>query len=278
MKKIILTAALAASLSIPARASLVACWNLEEGSGTSTTELTGSTVSDAFGAGVTWNTTSTAGVASMASLDFTGATTARFGVNENAQDVGVGGTNAKTIVAWINTSAASSGTTRYFWGWSPSNGMTNGGDLRFGVQNGGLRFEVTGGAATNTASLVNDGNWHMVAAVIDAGDTISTIQFYLDGSLIAATGNTSQSINTIATGAGTASNPNEFFIGSNGNGTANNWIGGIDDVRIYDTALTGVELDGIRTAMATAVPEPSSASLILGAAGLCLLARRRRRS
>ena len=253
------------------QAALVGRWDLEEGSGTTTTEAISSTASDAFGTGIAWSA-STPGPASAASLTGDGATTARFGTNRNAQDVGISGSGAKTIVTWFKTSAASSGTTRYLWGWSPTNGLTNGADLRFGVQNGGLRFEVTGGGANNTVSLVNDGNWHMAAAIIDANDTISTIQFYLDGNLITATGNTTQLINTAGTGAGTGTNPNEFFIASNGNGTANNWIGSIDDVRIYNTALSESELDTVFNAMA--IPEPTAA--LLGGLGLLTLLRRRR--
>ncbi len=215
-----------------------------------------STASDAFGTGIVWST-SAPGPGSTASLTADGTATARFGMNRNAQNVGINGSGAKTIIVWFKTSATSSATSRYLWGWSPSNGLTNGADLRFGIQNGGLRFEVTGGAATNTASPVNDGNWHMAAAIIEAGDTISTIQFYLDGNLITATGNTSQLINTAATGTGaTINNPNEFFIASNGNGTSNNWNGSIDDVRIYNTALTELELDAIRDAMSVAPPPP----------------------
>jgi autotransporter-associated beta strand protein len=236
-------------------ADLVCHWRLDEGSGTTTTEAISSTASDVFGTGIVWSA-STPGPASVASLTADGAATARFGTNRNAQDVGINGSGTKTIVSWFKTSNPSSGTTRYLWGWSPTNGLTNGADLRFGVQNGGLRFEITGGAATNTVSLVNDGNWHMAAAIIEANDTISTIQFYLDGNLITATGNTSQLINTAGTGGSGPPTPNEFYIGSNGNGTANNWIGSIDDVRIYNTALSKAELDAIRDAMSVAPPPP----------------------
>jgi hypothetical protein len=259
-----------ALMTFTSHAALVANWDFEEGSGTTTSDSVSNTASDAFGTGVSWSA-NTPGPASGSSLAFTGASTGLFGVNLNAATVGINGSGAKTIVSWFKTSAASSATVRYLWGWSPTNGLTNGADLRFGVQNGGLRFEITGGAATNTVSLVNDGNWHMAAAIIEANDTISTIQFYLDGNLITATGNTSQLINTAGTGGSGPPTPNEFYIGSNGNGTANNWIGSIDGVQLYNTALTKSELDTIYNAMA--VPEPSG--VLLGGLGLLPLLCRR---
>ncbi len=271
MKPLLAYTWLMAISAITSHGALVANWTFEEGSGTTTADAVSSTASDSFGAGVSWSG-STAGLASGSSLAFTGASTSQFGVNLNAATVGINGSGAKTIVSWFKTSASTSSTTRYLWGWSPTNGLTPGADLRFGVQNGGLRFEVTGGAATNTVSLVNDGNWHMAAAIIDASDTISTIQFYLDGNIITATGNTSQLISTAGTGGAGPPTPNEFYIGSNGNGTANNWIGSIDGIQIYDGALNDSQLDTIRASMA--VPEPTAA--LLGGLGLLTLLRRRR--
>jgi len=50
-------------------------------------------------------------------------------------------------------------------------------------------------------------------------------------------------------------------------------VGLIDDVQIYDHALTAAEIDAIRTS----VPEPVGLSLFsIGAIGLLSLARRRR--
>lgn len=146
--------------------------------------------------------------------------------------------------------------------------------MRFKTNSSGfLRFEVTGGAAVSSGhASVLDGNWHMAATIIEAGDTINTIQFYLDGDLVTTTGNNaSTTINTSGTGPGGAFTPNEFFIGSSGN-TTGHFTGSIDDVRIYNTALSKSELDTIRAAMA--VPEPSAA--LLGGVGLLLLLRRRR--
>lgn len=225
-------------------------WPLEEGSGTTTSETNSGTASDAFSTGVTWST-DTPGPSSSASLQFDGS--GRFGANLNATDVGIDGSGAKTIVAWIKTTQADK---RYFWGWSPGNGLVPGGDLRFAIENGGkLRFEVSSGYARYDTLALNDGNWHMVAAIIHAGDTIGDVDFYIDGNLVTPTANTSTLINTSGTGVGGEFTPDEFFFASGGNTTNEMWIGGIDDLRTYPSALTEAELDAIFSDM-TAEPPP----------------------
>lgn len=246
-----------ASLCVPAMADLTGDWNLEEGTGV-TLEQISLTASDALRTGVTWSTTDTPGPASTASMQFDGsnsgnyATSARLGMNRNAANLGINGAGDKTIIAWIKTTQTDK---RYFWGWSPGNGLTAGGDLRLGIENSGkLRFEVSNGFTRYDGISLNDGNWHMVAVVINAGDTIADVQFYIDGDLYTPTANNTQAIDTLGTGVGGDSTPNEFFFASGGNSATQLWIGGIDDFRIYNTALSDTELDAIRAAMAVAPP------------------------
>ncbi len=268
MVKSFLIASLHITFIASSHAALIAHWAFEEGSGaTTTTDVVNSTATDTLGSGVTWSS-DTPGSASSASLSFNGTATARFGTNNNAEDIGIDGSGAKTIVTWIKSTQTDK---RYFWGWSPDNGLVPGADLRFAIEdNGKLRFEVSGGFTRYDALALNDGEWHMVAAIINAGDGIDDVDFYIDGNIVTPTANTTATITTSGTGTGTSTNPNEFFFASGGNTTVQQWIGGIDDFRIYDTALSDAELDGIFTA----IPEPS-ASLIAGL-GLLALFRRRR--
>jgi len=245
------------TLSIPAAAGLVGDWNIEESAGP-TTEQVSLVSSDALRPGVTWSTTDTPGPASTASLQFDGsgdgnfANSARLGLNRNATDLGINGSGAKTVVAWIKTTRADK---RYFWGWSPGNGLVPGGDLRLGIEdNGKLRFEVSSGFTRYDTLALNDGNWHMVAVIIEAGDGVDDVGFYIDGNLVTPTANNSQLINTSGTGVGGDFTPNEFFFASGGNSANQLWIGGLDDFRVYDTALNETELDAIRDAMAVAPP------------------------
>ncbi|QQL46429.1 LamG-like jellyroll fold domain-containing protein [Sulfuriroseicoccus oceanibius] len=269
MKHLCSALALSATALTTSHAALAAYWNFEEGSGTTTTDSVSNTASDPFEPGVAFSA-NTAAPTSTSSTSFDG--TGRFGVNLNADAVGISGTGAKTIVAWINTTESDK---RYFWGWSPTNGLQPGQDLRFGIElDGKLRFEISSGFVRYDDLSLNDGNWHMVAAIINAGDTAGDIDFYIDGDIVTPTGGNTTLVNTAGTGTGDSATPNEMFFGSSGNTNTQYWNGGIDDFAIYDTALTDAQLDDIRLNGIT-VPEPSSAAL-LGLGGISLILRRRK--
>jgi hypothetical protein len=126
-----------------------------------------------------------------------------------------------------------------------------------------LRLEVSGGGI-NSTTLLNDDAWHHVAAV-QSGGTLGTVSLYIDGVLQGVAYNgangSSTAINTIA---GT----NTVTIGGSTHATTYNFLGSIDEVRIYDEALTQEQVQALM------VPEPSAALLAVAAGGL--LARRRR--
>lgn len=257
LRKSLLSLALVCAAFSYSHASLVAYWAIEEGSGTTTTESVSSTASDTFGSGVFWST-DTPGPASTASISLAG--TSGIGTNLDSADVGIAGSGAKTIISWIKTGSASEGA---FFGYSPTVGSTAGADLRFLVNSAGqLRFEANVGNFAISSATVNDNAWHMVALVIPANATTSGISFYVDGTLAGPVSSGGSTILDTATGG-------EFIIGSDGN-AGRHFSGLIDDVRIYDTALTKAELDAIFTA----IPEPSAA--LFAGLGLLALLRRRR--
>lgn len=100
------------------------------------------------------------------------------------------------------------------------------------------------------------GEWHHHAVV----KTGTTLDYYRDGAFV--------STRTLNGAIGSAINP--LFIGGNpGSGVGEFFNGFIDDVRLYDNALTASEVAAI------SVPEP--ATLAFGAAGILALALRRRR-
>ncbi len=251
----------------PAPAALIAQWGLEEGSGSTTTEAVTTTTSAAFGTGVTWST-GTPGPASTGALSFAG--TGAVNTMLSAPTIAINGTGAKTITAWIKTPTVT-GTEDPIIGYSPTNGGTAGGDLRLLVNTAGqLRFEANVGNFALSTATVADNAWHMVALVIPATTTTAGVSFYVDGTLAGPASSGGTATLNAATGVNPANNLG-IVIGTDGN--AGRMFGGlIDDVRIYDTALTKAELDTIRDAMA--IPETSAA--LLGAVGLLALLRRRR--
>ncbi len=238
----------------PPRPDGVARWPFEEGGGTTTTATTG-TISDDFGTGIAWST-DTAGIGSTASLDFPGSNVGYVGTNLDARDLGIDGSGAKTITAWINTTEDFYG---MFFGWSPHGGGGPGENLRLGLHDGGkLRFEVSSGFARYDNLALNDGEWHMVGVVIDEGDNVNSVKFYINGALVNPTSTGNRLINTRATGDPPR---DEIGLGVGTPAESLAWSGLLDDVRVFDAALDLVALDEVRDEMF------SLPSLIWGGAG-----------
>ena len=105
----------------------------------------------------------------------------------------------------------------------------------------------------------SDSAFHHYAVTVDA--TAGNSRLYIDGSLSATLGS---AINPVPGGTDTR-------LGRQFNGHAEYFGGAIDDVRIYDTALTAGQVFGL------AVPEPATATLVTLGSGLFLAATRRPR-
>jgi len=140
-------------------------------------------------------------------------------------------------------------------------GSGTGGGNRFDIRldGGNLRLEVQAGGSTTGSALADD-TWHHVAIVVpNATSTVNDVQYYIDGALV---GNFSNGQN-INTGNG------PLRMGDSYQDTGRDFTGNLDDVRLYDSALTANEIAAL-----AAIPEPGSLAL-LGLGGL-LIARRRR--
>lgn len=141
-----------------------------------------------------------------------------------------------TVEAWIKTSSGNnqiiaSYDRSQFWRLEINGNGGGTGQVGFDIMtsSGQLDFGST--------TRVDDGNWHHVAAVFDNG----TVNIYIDGVLDATT----------TTGATFGSNVTRFgFIGTgseatsfNGSrGPTNQFIGDINEVRIWNTARTATEI------------------------------------
>ncbi|MCF7567638.1 LamG domain-containing protein [Sabulilitoribacter arenilitoris] len=141
---------------------------------------------------------------------------------------GITGNNPRTVSAWIKTTnTARQGVAT--WGnsgtFSRNTFVVNG--------NGTVRFEYQGGGQNSTGK-VNDGEWHHIAYTYDGAD----IKVYIDAVLDFTRPETR--INTAVAG------DRQITIGSEGASdgslTFRRFKGAIDDLRVYNRALTAVEI------------------------------------
>lgn len=98
----------------------------------------------------------------------------------------------------------------------------------------GIMYDGSTWQTVSASGTYAGAGWHHFAAVFD--DDNDTFKLYIDGTL-AATASITASINYTGLGANTV-------IGRNGNGgTANDFVGMIDDVRVYNYALSAAEVE-----------------------------------
>ncbi|HUT12348.1 MAG TPA: LamG domain-containing protein, partial [Thermoguttaceae bacterium] len=150
---------------------------------------------------------------------------------------GISGATPRTVAAWVKTTTTDGPIIA--WGTNTAGKKWifrtySGGD----GQNGAMRMEVNGGYVVGETDL-RDGQWHHVAAVLPDGATnVNKVLLYVDGRLEGISGSLGNPINTDPAGI-------DVLIGSSG--TLNNGYlaGAIDDVFIYDRALTTGEIQGM---------------------------------
>ena len=200
----------------PGIANLVGAWNFDEGSGTVAADSSGNGRT-----GTLFEATWDAGIQGSA-LFFNDTSYVETGY------AGVTGTASRTCSAWIKTVEADR--TILSWG---LNTVGNKWRMRLDVT-GGLRIEVNGGNHVGQAFLADD-EWHHTAVVLqdDGTPDCSETLLYVDGLPETTHGVAGEPIDTDPTG--------EVRIGKSPYHTAG-FIGLIDDVRIYDRALSDAEV------------------------------------
>jgi hypothetical protein len=184
---------------------------------------------------------------------------------------GLGGTGSFTVFTTIQTDTTSDATIFSYTRDAPN--TIGGADLRLFVQgNGDLRIEMSGGSGFEVSDSwdLGDGSAHSVAVLFngDTGDSFQDVNLYVDGTLYDVTGGTDNTIDL-----GTTGDTDSIIMGRD-HANIRPFVGLIDDFSVYDTALSLTELDTL--AATGAIPEPSSAALLLGVGVFGFLIRRRR--
>ena len=164
------------TLTITTPSTPAGYWPLDEGSGTTTADLSGNNNTGTI-TGASWTTGKLNGA-----LSFNG--TSNY-VSMGTPTTLKFGTGSFTVISWFKTTATvferivSTGVSGY------SNGFDLGVNTTNTCSAGCIGAELGGGskAATvsfgTTATTFNDGNWHQAAMVID--QTANTAQIYVDG-------------------------------------------------------------------------------------------------
>ncbi|MEN6308737.1 MAG: LamG-like jellyroll fold domain-containing protein [Anaerohalosphaeraceae bacterium] len=152
---------------------------------------------------------------------------------------GIPGSQSRTSTAWIKTSASGAEQTILSWGTQAA-----GQKWIFRLQSTGELAVVVWNGNIKTTMPINDGLWHHVAAVLPDQQTpsVNQIKLYVDGQLQTdAVFNSTQLINTgqaddVQIGAFISSGSQVSFF-----------KGLINDVRIYNRALTSPEIEELVT-------------------------------
>jgi hypothetical protein len=149
---------------------------------------------------------------------------------------------AGSIAAWVNLTALPSAFDRLLYVAGESQ-LGNDFDLQFTTDNF-VRFYVSDdginvGYQPNVATLA--GQWHMIVATFDS--STNTESLYWDGQLAATANNTVLTKKTA-----------QFAIGASNVFAGRNFDGGIDEVTVWNTALTAAQVSAIYGAAKCTAP------------------------
>ncbi len=188
-------------------------------------------------------------------LDFTGG---YVYTNSGQTTAGLG---AITVAAWVKPDGAAQtyfdisgglrvfADTNYLWAeayWWPTS-------------------PTTVGVRTNTSKIAADGQWHHLAVVYDMTLKNAVLQVFLDGQQV-KTGNAGMYNMPLVASSSTST------FGLKANTLAANYDGKMDEIMIWDRALTADQINAVM-----AVPEPGTMILLTLGTGVLLRHRRQRR-
>ena len=145
------------------------------------------------------------------------------------------GAQPRTVSVWARTSATSGIVTPLTLG---TNGFGSKWDMDIDATNGGV-FEVGVGAGRTVGQgpQLNDGQWHMMTAVLPAGaNNLGQVRLFVDGAFVYSNSGT----RTINTGAG------DVVIGRAANvPTIQFFPGDVDDPAVWSAPMSDAEVRGL---------------------------------
>ena len=214
------------SLKILTTAGLVGHWKLDETSGTTAADSSGNGNDGTMNSGLDATSDSGKGAVGNA-LRFL----SNYGAISIPDDATLNPSNQITVSSWIKTTNASTSRMLYKW-----DGGSNNDYILWKTGAGIPRFEIntSGGSVILSATAVdiNDGIWHHITGTYDG----STVSIYVDGvfnNSIAHSGTLNDGTRPIVVGA------------ENTTGATFSVNGQLDDVRIYDRAITDAEVTAL---------------------------------
>jgi hypothetical protein len=157
------------------------------------------------------------------------------------------GTGDFTVCSWIKNSQSLAGDNTHFiiaskktllngsyvgWAYALHGGINDGIELR--INDGHTANDNTPNPSSSQNSLLSDGNWHHVCATAVRTNNVT---HYIDGKNVGG--------GAINTNSLTISNGNNFKIASYDGSTSYRFLGQIDDVRVYNYALTAEQIKQI---------------------------------
>ncbi|MGB2272902.1 MAG: DUF3472 domain-containing protein [Flavicella sp.] len=153
---------------------------------------------------------------------------------------GIGANGARTVSAWFKTTTQGSRKAIVTWGVYQSYKM-----FSVMIHDNTVRIEGGNGSLRSVPSSLEDNTWHHVAVTYDPNDGayLKDVKIYIDGTLVANQSDAQASHNSSLLEINTDVSTNNLRIGS-AVYTNNNyyWLGDLDEVRVYTTALSPQEV------------------------------------
>ncbi len=229
-----------AAVATAPTSGLVGYWNFNEGSGTSALDSSGNNNTGTFTGSATWNATGKTGAA----VSLNGSGYVNFGNSQTLRNPAI------TVSAWINPTKSTNGNTSVL---SMDTGSTKAYQITWkdsGSSGFGAYTNIKNTSSTITAfssQTLTANTWHLVTATYD--NTSGVLSIYFDGVL-----------STTTQGSGGVSYPTfgsrSLILGMPAASVSTGFKGLVDEVRVYNRALSAQEVSDIYNDPGSDVPTP----------------------